>query len=97
MNTISRCGWGKDAVLTTIVLAASQRLSGHETFDFTGITKGLMPGQELQVCACSDDGKVTLFNTIVRIDTLVEVDYYRNGGLLQAVLRRIVKENVRNS
>jgi aconitate hydratase len=77
--------------------AESLGLSGHETFEFTGITEGLVPGQELQVCACSDNGKETLFDTIVRIDTPVEVEYYRNGGLLQAVLRRIVKENVGNS
>ena len=73
--------------------AATLGLSGRETFDFGGIAQGLAPGQELQVRARSDAGNETVFTTIVRIDTPVEVDYYRNGGVLQTVLRRILKES----
>ena len=68
-------------------------LTGRETFDFVGIAQGLEPGQDLQVLARTDDGKETVFSTTVRIDTLVEVEYYRNGGVLQTVLRRILKES----
>ena len=48
---------------------------------------------ELQVRARTDAGNETVFTTIVRIDTPVEVDYYRNGGVLQTVLRRILRDS----
>ena len=68
-------------------------LTGRETFDLVGIGQGLTPGQDLQVRAHADDGKETAFTTTVRIDMPVEVEYYRNGGVLQTVLRRILKES----
>ena len=68
-------------------------LIGNETFNFTGISEGLTPGQTLKVHACSDNDGEKVFSTIVRIDTPVEVEYYRNGGVLQTVLRRILREN----
>ena len=73
--------------------AATLGLSGREMFDFEGIAQGLTPGQELRVRAHSDAGTETVFTTIVRIDTPVEVEYYRNGGVLQTVLRRILTES----
>ena len=73
--------------------AVTLGLSGRETFDFEGIARGLTPGQELRVRARSDSGTETVFTTIVRIDTPVEVEYYRNGGVLQTVLRRILAES----
>ena len=73
--------------------AATLGLSGREMFDFEGIAQGLTPGQELRVRARSDAGTETVFTTIVRIDTPVEVEYYRNGGVLQTVLRRILTES----
>ena len=74
--------------------AVTLGLSGREMFDFEGIAQGLTPGQELRVRARSDAGTETVFTTIVRIDTPVEVEYYRNGGVLQTVLRRILTESV---
>jgi aconitate hydratase len=68
-------------------------LIGSEIFNFTGISGGLIPAQTLKVHACSDNGQEKVFSTTVRIDTLVEVEYYRNGGVLQTVLRRILREN----
>ncbi|MCZ6615091.1 MAG: hypothetical protein O6920_04830, partial [Chloroflexi bacterium] len=73
--------------------AATLGLTGRETYDFEGIAQGLTPGQEFLVRARSDAGAETLFTTIVRIDTPVEVEYYRNGGVLQTVLRRILTES----
>ena len=73
--------------------AESLGLTGHETFDLAGIDQGLTPRQDLQVRARTDDGKETIFTTTVRIDMPVEVEYYRNGGVLQTVLRRILKES----
>ncbi|MBN2291572.1 MAG: aconitate hydratase AcnA, partial [Pirellulales bacterium] len=67
-------------------------LSGRETFDIEGLGDGLKPGDELTVRATSDDGNVKEFIARVRIDTPVEIEYYRNGGILQTVLRRLVRE-----
>ena len=50
----------------------------------------LEPGDEASVRASADDGTVTEFEAIVRLDTEVEVEYYRNGGILQTVLRQLV-------
>ncbi|MDA8216680.1 MAG: hypothetical protein M0Z94_03590, partial [Dehalococcoidales bacterium] len=66
-------------------------LTGRESFDVVGIADGLKPGQELTVKATKDDGRTREFQTIVRIDVPVEVDYYRNGGVLPTVLRRLLK------
>ncbi|MCB9454159.1 MAG: aconitate hydratase AcnA [Anaerolineaceae bacterium] len=62
-------------------------LTGHETFDFVGLNDDLQPGQELTVKATAEDGTVKEFQAVVRIDTPVEIDYYKNGGILQTVLR----------
>ncbi len=64
-------------------------LSGKEEYSITGIESGLSPLGEVAVQATSDDGKVTQFSARVRIDTAVELGYYRNGGILLAVLRRL--------
>jgi aconitate hydratase len=70
--------------------AASLGLSGEETFDITGIAD-LAPRQRVQVRAVKPDGAVTEFEAIVRIDSPVEVNYYRNGGILQTVLQRLTQ------
>ena len=51
----------------------------------------IFPGQEVMVRVKGEEGKTTEFSTICRIDTLVELDYYRNGGILQTVLRQLLK------
>jgi aconitate hydratase len=66
-------------------------LTGEETFDVVGLNNNLKPRQEITVRAISTDGGMKEFKTICRIDTPVEVDYYRNGGILQAVLRKLAK------
>ena len=67
-------------------------LSGREAYDILGIAAGLQPRQAVTVQARREDGSVVSFQTIARIDSAVEVEYYRNGGVLQTVLRRMVKE-----
>jgi aconitate hydratase len=67
-------------------------LTGEETFDVAGLNNNLKPRQEITVCAISTDGGMKEFKTICRIDTPVEVDYYRNGGILQTVLRKLAKQ-----
>ncbi|MCK5179507.1 MAG: aconitate hydratase AcnA, partial [Candidatus Omnitrophica bacterium] len=65
-------------------------LKGNETFDLEGVSEHLKPRQEITVTARSKNGEIQ-FKTIVRLDTPVEVDYFRNGGILQAVLRKLAK------
>jgi len=62
-------------------------LSGRETYSITGIAKGLTPGGRVTVTAKADDGKTTTFQAVVRLNSAVELDYYRHGGILQRVLR----------
>lgn len=66
-------------------------LTGEETFDVVGLNNNLKPRQEITVRAISTDGGMKEFKTICRIDTPVEVEYYRNGGILQTVLRKLAK------
>ena len=66
-------------------------LTGFEKFDINGINAGLKLRQELTMKATSDDGKVSQFNVICRIDTPAELDYYRHGGILEYVLRQLLQ------
>ncbi len=66
-------------------------LTGQEFFDIN-VGDGLKPGQDIIVKATATDGKVTTFATTCRIDTPVEIEYYRNGGILHTVLRSILKK-----
>ncbi len=67
-------------------------LSGTEVFDIEGIeTAGLSPRQSLKVTATAPDGSVKTFNVTSRIDTPVEVDYYRHDGILPFVLRQLLR------
>jgi len=71
--------------------AAAYGLTGHESFDVI-VDDNLQPLQKVHVKATAPDGKVTEFDATCRIDTPVEVDYYRNGGILHYVLRRMAAE-----
>lgn len=73
--------------------AESLGLTGEETFDFNGISENLTPGKEIDVTATDADGKETKFKAIVRLDSPIEVEYYRNDGILQYVLREFLKDN----
>jgi aconitate hydratase len=64
-------------------------LTGYETFEILGLDDNLAPGQTYHVRATKDDGNVIEFEVISRIDTPVEANYYKNGGILQTVLRRL--------
>jgi len=67
-------------------------LTGEETFDVLGLDDNIKPRSQITVKATSPAGKVTEFQATVRIDSPVEVDYYRNGGILQTVLRKLASE-----
>jgi aconitate hydratase len=64
-------------------------LTGRETFTIRGIAAGLQPRQRLEVEARADDGTMRTFPVIVRLDGPVDVEYHRQGGVLQTVLRRL--------
>ena len=73
--------------------ADSLGLDGTETFDITGVTalnEGTTP-RTLAVKATKEDGSVVEFDAVLRIDTPGEADYYRNGGILQYVLRQVAQ------
>jgi aconitate hydratase len=65
-------------------------LTGEELFDIQALSDSFQPGQRLLVRAKSADGSVKELSCKVRIDTPVELDYYRNGGILQTVLRKLL-------
>jgi aconitate hydratase len=67
-------------------------LTGRERFDILGLSDNLTPQQEVTVRATADDGTVKTFQALARIDTPVEVEYYQNGGILQTVLRKFLKQ-----
>ncbi|NEA32831.1 aconitate hydratase AcnA [Streptomyces sp. SID13031] len=72
--------------------AESLGLTGEETFDITGVTAlndGSVP-RTVHVKVTGTDGSVKEFEAVVRIDTPGEADYYRNGGILQYVLRSLI-------
>ena len=66
-------------------------LTGHETFDIP-VTDAVEPMQELVVTATDETGGQKQFAVTARLDTPVEVDYYRNGGILHTVLRNFLAE-----
>jgi len=71
--------------------AESLGLTGREVYDITGLSDELQPLQDVTVTATDEDGNVKSFSATVRIDTPVEIDYYRNGGILHTVLRGFLK------
>jgi aconitate hydratase len=66
-------------------------LTGRERYDITGIADGLTPRKKLRVTAVSESGEVKTFTVTARLDTKTEVEYYRHGGILQYVLRKIME------
>ncbi|AUD79605.1 aconitate hydratase AcnA [Kangiella profundi] len=69
-------------------------LRGDETFNILGLDKGIETGQTVQVEAVANDesGKVIKFEAISRLDSRVELEYYKNGGILHYVLRQFINQ-----
>jgi aconitate hydratase len=66
-------------------------LTGTETFDIVGLSNDVKPGQSAQVVATKEDGSKIEFDAVVRLDSVVDVQYFKNGGILQTVLRQLAK------
>jgi aconitate hydratase len=73
------------------VTRQSLALTGLETFSVSGIAAGLRPGQILNVHGRRADGSEFSFDVLCRIDTPIEVEYYRHGGILPYVLRLLLE------
>jgi aconitate hydratase len=71
--------------------AESLGLTGREAFDVTGIVGTLAVRMKVAVEARREDGSKLTFEALARLDTPVEVDYFRNGGILPAVLRSLMR------
>ncbi|MCC7305747.1 MAG: aconitate hydratase AcnA [Alphaproteobacteria bacterium] len=67
------------------------KLDGTEKFDIAGIEKGLKPRQDVEVVITRADGKKETIRVLCRIDTLDEIEYFKNGGILHYVLRSMTK------
>jgi len=66
-------------------------LDGSEEYDIIGIEEGLYPGKILTVRAKKKDGRVIEFKVKARLDTPIEVEYYKHGGILRYGLRKMLK------
>ena len=71
--------------------AESLGLTGEEVFDIEGLNDSMIPKAPVRVRAKKADGSVIEFNAIALLNTEVEVNYYRNGGILHTVLRHLVR------
>jgi aconitate hydratase len=71
---------------------ASLNLTGNEKYDILNLDE-LTPNKEIKVIATKNNGAKLKFNVIARLDSLMEIAYYQNGGILQYVLRSILKKN----
>jgi aconitate hydratase len=72
--------------------AASLKLDGKETYDISGVSEDLTPGKLLKVTAKKDSGEVINFEVKCRLDSAIEIEYYKNEGILQYVLRDFLKK-----
>ena len=68
-------------------------LTGEETYDITGISSDLTPGKLVDVTAIRKSGSKVDFKALVRLDSGVDVEYYKHGGILNYVLRNFLKSD----
>ncbi|MFQ5961123.1 MAG: aconitate hydratase AcnA, partial [Candidatus Methylomirabilales bacterium] len=71
--------------------AAALNLTGNEVFDIVGLRDDIQPRQEVSLSAMRPDGTRLNFTAVARLDSAIEVNYYRNGGILQTVLRGFLR------
>jgi aconitate hydratase len=72
--------------------AVTLKLLGDETFDLSGIDENLKPQQDVTLTIKRKDGSKQSVSLLLRIDTPIEVDYYRHGGILPFVLRELISK-----
>ncbi|MDP2454627.1 MULTISPECIES: aconitate hydratase AcnA [unclassified Kaistella] len=67
-------------------------LTGKEIFSITGIANDIKPLKEIMITAKTEKGTEIKFTVIARLDSMIEIEYYRNGGILQYVLRQFLEK-----
>lgn len=72
--------------------ADSLGLNGHESLTILGIDEGLKSNKELTVTATKEDGSKMAFTAIARVDSQIEIEYLKHGGILQYVLRQFLED-----
>ncbi|NQV41794.1 MAG: aconitate hydratase AcnA [Candidatus Marinimicrobia bacterium] len=72
--------------------AASLGLSGKEVFSISRMAEDLKPLKKVQIIAKNELGEEKKFHAIARLDSKIEIEYYRHGGILQYVLRRFLQK-----
>ncbi len=75
------------------VSAASLKLDGTETFDLIGFGDNILPRQDVTLVIHRASGETEQVAVTARIDTAIEVDYYRHGGILPFMLRQLLKQS----
>ncbi len=73
--------------------AATLGLDGTETFSIAGLGNAMPPNSEVRVTALKENGDIVHFDAITRLDTEMDVNIYRHGGILHKVLRERLQEN----
>jgi aconitate hydratase len=68
-------------------------LTGFEQYEIEGISEDLRPRKDVTVRARREDGGETVFKTVCRLDSHIEIEYYQNGGILHSVLRQMARSN----
>jgi aconitate hydratase len=72
--------------------AGSLGLTGTEIYSIYGLEQDIRPLKEVRVVAKKEDGSEIKFNAIARMDSSIEIEYYRHGGILQYVLRQFLEK-----
>ena len=84
--------WGAAPGLCAGQSRESLGLTGSEVYNLTGIAAGLVPGGRVTVKAVGDGGKETSFEAVVRLNSPVELEYLKHGGILPRVLRKFLEK-----
>ncbi len=66
-------------------------LTGNEVFSITGLNDQVKPQSDVAIIASKEDGEEVHFQATIRLDTELEIEYYKNGGILHKVLRDLLK------
>jgi aconitate hydratase len=77
------------------VTARTLKLDGTETFDIVGLKDGMEPREDLTLIIHRQNGETLDLPLTLRIETPVEVEYYRHGGILPYVLRQLLEKDQR--
>ncbi len=69
--------------------AASLKISGKEIFSIEGLDENIAPQSKVTIRMIREDQSIKYFNVVARLNTWIEVDYYRNGGVLNTVIKKL--------